>query len=78
MSHDRRLNKLQPWITPSIFESTNNSDIIDEYTFGQMLDSDYALDVLQNHWDTWITEDDFVAIKAAGLNHVRSVNVHSF
>ncbi|KAH9903048.1 glycoside hydrolase family 5 protein [Cubamyces lactineus] len=62
---------LEPWITPSIFESTNNSDIIDEYTFGQMLDSDYALDVLQNHWDTWITEDDFVAIKAAGLNHVR-------
>ncbi|KAI0775187.1 glycoside hydrolase family 5 protein [Trametes elegans] len=62
---------LEPWITPSIFESTNNSDIIDEYTFGQMLDSDYALDVLQRHWDTWMTEDDFVAIKAAGLNHVR-------
>ncbi len=38
-----------------------------------MLDEDYALDVLQNHWATWITEDDFVAIKAAGLNHVRSV-----
>ncbi|OBZ72452.1 Glucan 1,3-beta-glucosidase [Grifola frondosa] len=26
---------------------------------------------LQNHWDTWITQDDFAAIKAAGLNHVR-------
>ncbi|KAI0833509.1 glycoside hydrolase family 5 protein [Trametes gibbosa] len=62
---------LEPWITPSIFEDTNNTDIIDEYTFGQMLDQDYALDVLQNHWATWITEDDFVAIKAAGLNHVR-------
>ncbi|KAI0635955.1 glycoside hydrolase [Trametes polyzona] len=62
---------LEPWITPSIFESTNNSEIIDEYTFGQMLDHDYALDVLQNHWATWITEDDFAAIKAAGLNHVR-------
>ncbi|TBU33304.1 glycoside hydrolase [Dichomitus squalens] len=62
---------LEPWITPSIFENTNNSDIIDEYTFGQMLDADYALDVLQNHWDTWITEDDFAAIAAAGLNHVR-------
>ncbi|KAH9849706.1 glycoside hydrolase family 5 protein [Lenzites betulinus] len=62
---------LEPWITPSIFESTNNTDIIDEYTFGQMLDEDYALDVLQNHWATWITEDDFIAIKAAGLNHVR-------
>ncbi|KAI0671765.1 glycoside hydrolase family 5 protein [Trametes maxima] len=62
---------LEPWITPSIFENTNNSDIIDEYTFGQMLDPDYALDVLQNHWNSWITEDDFIAIKAAGLNHVR-------
>ncbi|KAI0719308.1 glycoside hydrolase [Cerioporus squamosus] len=62
---------LEPWITPSIFENTNNSDIIDEYTFGQLQDSDHALSVLQDHWETWITEDDFVAIKAAGLNHVR-------
>ncbi|KAI1796836.1 glycoside hydrolase [Ganoderma leucocontextum] len=62
---------LEPWITPSIFEDTNNSNIIDEYTFGQMQDSNQALDVLQNHWETWITEDDFSAIKAAGLNHVR-------
>ncbi|KAI0749793.1 glycoside hydrolase [Daedaleopsis nitida] len=62
---------LEPWITPSIFENTDNADIIDEYTFGQMQDHDHALNVLQNHWDTWITEDDFAAIKAAGLNHVR-------
>lgn len=27
--------------------------------------------MLQNHWETWITEDDFKAINAAGLNHVR-------
>lgn len=30
-----------------------------------------ALDILQDHWESWITEDDFKAIKAAGLNHVR-------
>ncbi|KZT07815.1 glycoside hydrolase family 5 protein [Laetiporus sulphureus 93-53] len=62
---------LEPWITPSIFENTNNSNIVDEYTFGQLQDHDEALSVLQNHWQTWITEHDFVAIKAAGLNHVR-------
>ncbi|KII89968.1 glycoside hydrolase family 5 protein [Plicaturopsis crispa FD-325 SS-3] len=62
---------LEPWITPSIFENTGNSDIIDEYTFGQMQDTNTALGVLTNHWDTWITEDDFDAIAAAGLNHVR-------
>ncbi|PCH42165.1 glycoside hydrolase family 5 protein [Wolfiporia cocos MD-104 SS10] len=62
---------LEPWITPSIFENTNDTNIVDEYTFGEMQDSEQALGILQNHWDTWITEDDFKAIKAAGLNHVR-------
>ncbi|KAJ6513276.1 glycoside hydrolase family 5 protein [Mycena sanguinolenta] len=62
---------LEPWITPSIFSNTNNDAIVDEYTFGSMQDSATALSVLQNHWATWITEDDFAAIAAAGLNHVR-------
>ncbi|KAI0734298.1 glycoside hydrolase [Fomitopsis betulina] len=62
---------LEPWITPSIFESTNNTDVVDEYTLGQLIDRNWALDTLQQHWDTWITEDDFKDIKAAGLNHVR-------
>lgn len=62
---------LEPWITPSIFENTNNTNIVDEYTFGQMQSSDVALSALKAHWETWITEDDFKDIKAAGLNHVR-------
>ncbi|KAF8206460.1 glycoside hydrolase superfamily [Mycena galopus ATCC 62051] len=62
---------LEPWITPSIFSNTNNTAIVDEYTFGGMQDPATALSVLQNHWETWITEDDFAAIAAAGLNHVR-------
>ena len=36
-----------------------------------MQNSSAALEILQNHWETWITEDDFAAIAAAGLNHVR-------
>ncbi|KAI0077909.1 glycoside hydrolase family 5 protein [Panus rudis PR-1116 ss-1] len=62
---------LEPWITPSIFQNTNNTGIVDEFTMGQMLDSDTVSDILENHWKTWITEDDFIAIKNAGLNHVR-------
>ncbi|KAI5122292.1 hypothetical protein M0805_002371 [Coniferiporia weirii] len=62
---------LEPWITPSIFQNTGNDDIVDEFTFGSLLNSTYAQETLQQHWDSWITEDDFVAIKNAGLNHVR-------
>ncbi|KAG6837641.1 hypothetical protein H0H93_004917 [Arthromyces matolae] len=62
---------LEPWITPSIFDNTGDSRIIDEYTFGKYQDRATALGVLQNHWNTWITEADFSAIAAAGLNHVR-------
>lgn len=70
---DYLLNGIQPWITPSIFENTGNDDIIDEYTFGQMQSKQTALSVLQNHWQTWIVEDDFRQMKAVGLNHVRYV-----
>ncbi|KDQ24837.1 glycoside hydrolase family 5 protein [Pleurotus ostreatus PC15] len=62
---------LEPWITPSFFERTNNTNVVDEFTLGQLFDRDVALDMLKDHWETWITEDDFIAIKAAGLNHVR-------
>ncbi|ODN82333.1 glucan 1,3-beta-glucosidase [Cryptococcus wingfieldii CBS 7118] len=62
---------LEPFITPSIFESTGNEGIIDEYTFCQYQDYDTAQSALQNHWNTWFTEDDFAKIAGAGLNHVR-------
>ncbi|KLO17187.1 glycoside hydrolase family 5 protein [Schizopora paradoxa] len=60
-----------PWITPSIFNNTGNDDIVDEFTFGQLQSFDVANQTLQQHWATWITADDFVAIQEAGLNHVR-------
>ncbi|GLB35841.1 putative glycosyl hydrolase 5 (cellulase A) family protein [Lyophyllum shimeji] len=62
---------LEPWITPSLFDNTGDSRIVDEYTFGQYQDPTKAYNTLKNHWDTWITEADFQAIAAAGLNHVR-------
>lgn len=36
-----------------------------------MQDQQTALNVLKNHWQTWIVEDDFRQMKAFGLNHVR-------
>ncbi|KAJ7161266.1 exo-beta-1,3-glucanase [Mycena crocata] len=62
---------LEPWITPSLFDDTGNANIVDEWTFGQLQSRATATAALTQHWNTWITESDFAAIKAAGLNHVR-------
>ncbi|TRM66211.1 glycoside hydrolase family 5 protein [Schizophyllum amplum] len=62
---------LEPWITPSLFDATGNDGIVDEYTFCAYQDRDAAASALYNHWNTFITEDDFAQIAAAGLNHVR-------
>ncbi|KAF8167367.1 exo-beta-1,3-glucanase [Crassisporium funariophilum] len=62
---------LESWLTPSLFDTTNDNRIIDEYTFSQYQTRDKASAALKKHWDTWITEGDFQAIAAAGLNHVR-------
>ncbi|KAF7799222.1 hypothetical protein EIP86_010454 [Pleurotus ostreatoroseus] len=62
---------LEPWITPSLFDNTGNPNIVDEWTFGQLQNRNTALNTLTQHWNTWITESDFAAIAAAGLNHVR-------
>ena len=59
---------LEPWITPSIFEG---GAAVDEYTYTQALGKDEASSKLTQHWNTWITQDDFNQIAGAGLNHVR-------
>ena len=64
----------QPWITPSLFDNTGNDNIVDEWTFGQLQDPSVAKAALVQHWDTWITQDDFTAIAAAG--YVLVVLVH--
>ncbi|MCJ1371135.1 exo-1,3-beta-glucanase [Loxospora ochrophaea] len=63
---------LEPWITPSIFDEwSSGRTVIDEYTYTQTLGKDEASSRLTEHWNTWITQDDFNAIGQAGLNHVR-------
>ncbi|USP76212.1 glycoside hydrolase family 5 protein [Curvularia clavata] len=59
---------LEPWITPSIFEG---NAAIDEYTLADAMGRDAAKSMLQKHWDTWYTADDFKQMAAAGLNLVR-------
>lgn len=59
---------LEPWITPSMFEGNG---AVDEYTLTQELGADAAKSKLQQHWNSWITQDDFNQMAKAGLNHVR-------
>ncbi|KAL4806368.1 glycoside hydrolase superfamily [Aspergillus unguis] len=60
---------LEPWITPSLFEGYS-SDVIDEYTLSTKLGSN-AAQKLEEHYATFITEQDFADIRDAGLDHVR-------
>lgn len=59
---------LEPWINPSFFEGNS---AVDEYTLTQLLGKDEAYNKLSQHWNSWITQDDFNQMAAAGLNHVR-------
>jgi glucan 1,3-beta-glucosidase len=60
----------EPFITPWLFDALDGS-IVDEWTFSANQDRDVAAAALRSHWDSFITQDDFNQIAAAGLNHVR-------
>lgn len=62
---------VENFITPSIYASTGNSKIIDEWTFGSLQPRQQAVNILQKHLNSFVSEDDIRQIAAAGLNHVR-------
>ncbi|KAJ5085863.1 hypothetical protein N7532_010634 [Penicillium argentinense] len=61
---------LEPWITPSIFDDAGDA-AVDEYSLCATLGADQCRAVLSQHWASFITQDDFNQIAAAGMNHVR-------
>lgn len=61
---------LEPYINPSLFKPYGD-ELVDEYHFTQKLGKQQASSVLNAHWLTWYTEQDFKNIAAAGLNTVR-------
>ncbi|KAF2438066.1 glycoside hydrolase family 5 protein [Karstenula rhodostoma CBS 690.94] len=64
---------LEPFITPSFFESYSVRDnIIDEWTLIQKLGGpSQAKQTLEKHYSSFITRQDFVDIRSAGFDHVR-------
>ncbi|KAB5566890.1 glucan 1,3-beta-glucosidase 2 [Coniochaeta sp. 2T2.1] len=61
---------LEPFITPSLFNYPLSQGIIDEYTLCAYL-NDTCAAVLEKHYATFVTEQTFADIAAAGLDHVR-------
>ncbi|CAK5270365.1 unnamed protein product [Mycena citricolor] len=72
----------EPFIVPALYQTIQsrkttadaNINIVDEWTLMQALELDTAnggTQQLINHYETFITEQDFMQIAAAGLNFVR-------
>jgi glucan 1,3-beta-glucosidase len=61
---------LEPFITPSLFNYDSGLGIIDEWTLTSHLGS-AAQSTLEKHYATFVTEQTFVDIANAGLDHVR-------
>ncbi|QHS72458.1 glucan exo-1,3-beta-glucosidase [Saccharomyces paradoxus] len=71
----------EPYITPSLYRNatllakqqntSSNISIIDEFTLCKTLGYNTSLALLDKHFKTWITEDDFEQIKTNGFNLVR-------
>ncbi|OBZ89843.1 putative glucan 1,3-beta-glucosidase A [Choanephora cucurbitarum] len=59
---------LERWMNPSFFEKYA-PHAKDEWTFSQQAPN--ASQLLKDHWDHWITEQDFKQLSIAKANHVR-------
>ncbi|KAK6454506.1 glycoside hydrolase superfamily [Scheffersomyces xylosifermentans] len=64
----------EPWIMPSLFDDVfvmTGKQPVDEYTLATILGKNRTREYLENHWNTFYTEQDFKEIKSLGLNLVR-------
>jgi glucan 1,3-beta-glucosidase len=57
---------LEGWMTPELFNGVSGSD---ETIF--MEEKANAIEVIEQHWDTFITYEDFVYLKDQGINTLR-------
>ncbi|KAK1053679.1 hypothetical protein LTR74_016185 [Friedmanniomyces endolithicus] len=63
---------IEPVITPSLFQSyTTHDNVIDEYTLTQNLGATNAKTTLEKHYSSFVSEQTFADIQAAGFDHVR-------
>lgn len=63
---------LEPFISPAIFQKY--PDAVDEWTLSTLMAADTAnggLNQIEDHYNTFITEQDIAEIAGAGLNWIR-------
>lgn len=63
---------IEPFLTPSLFSGFSAHDnVVDEWTLTSTLGASKAKTTLEQHYSSFITEQDFADIQAAGFDHVR-------
>lgn len=63
---------IEPFISPSMFNTYDQKlGIVDEYTLTQHLGTEQAAQTLEKHYSTFINEQTFKDVQAAGFDHVR-------
>ncbi|KAG9073984.1 Glucan 1,3-beta-glucosidase 3, partial [Ceratobasidium sp. 370] len=59
------------WMNPSLFECASGAKSAELDVASGWGNPTSARSVLERHWDTWITEDDFAWLEKIGVNTVR-------
>jgi len=63
---------IEPFITPSLFTGYSTHDnVVDEWTLSSTLGASKAKSTIEQHYSSFVTEQTFADIQAAGFDHVR-------
>jgi len=63
---------IEPFITPSLFNQYSTSQgVVDEWTLCQTLGTAKAKATIEKHYATFVNEQTFADIQAAGFDHIR-------
>eukprot|EP01123_Difflugia_compressa_P004240 TRINITY_DN15605_c0_g1_i1.p1 TRINITY_DN15605_c0_g1~~TRINITY_DN15605_c0_g1_i1.p1 ORF type:complete len:386 (-),score=53.15 TRINITY_DN15605_c0_g1_i1:90-1226(-) len=62
---------LEYWIRPSLFNDNGVTSNVGEWGFCEQLGSNKASQVLNSHWDSWVSYSDLQQLASNGITHLR-------
>jgi hypothetical protein len=62
---------LESWMYPDWWKTTGVPVWLGEWQFCETLGKDRARELLETHWDTWVTRKELEDLKSAGITHLR-------